>query len=258
MMRLLILLFFSLPVLATDVVQWENIPLPVELHTGQERIVDVGKPVRIGYPAPLEGKVRLQSAGGKIFLLANSPFPATRIQLRDTTSGELILLDIHATEGESPLEPLQLRYEPQAAPSADKTVPVSAPAEPLPVLLVRYAAQNLYAPLRTVEPLPGVTPTPTGLAKNVTTLLPQQPIATMPLAAWKVGETTVTVLRIQNRSAQRITLDPRELQGQFIAAAFQHGWLGAHGLPEDTTVVYLVTRGRAAHALLPEPPEPKP
>lgn len=258
MMRLLLLLFFSLPVLATEVVQWENIPLPVELHTGQERIVDVGKPVRIGYPATLEDKVRLQSAGGKVFLQAFSAFPATRIQLRDTTSGELILLDIHATEGESPLEPLQLRYEPQAAPPADKTVPVSAPAEPLPVLLVRYAAQNLYAPLRTVEPLPGVTPTPTGLAKNVTTLLPQQPIATMPLAAWKVGETTVTVLRIQNRSAQRITLDPRELQGQFIAAAFQHDWLGAHGLPEDTTVVYLVTKGRAAHALLAEPPEHKP
>ncbi|MBF0035508.1 TIGR03749 family integrating conjugative element protein [Citrobacter freundii] len=258
MMRLLLLLFFSLPALATEVVRWENIPLPVELHTGQERIVNVGKPVRIGYPASVEGKVRLQSAGGKVFLLANSPFPATRIQLRDTGSGELLLLDIQATESKSPLEPLQLSYEPQATPPADKTVQISVPTEPLPVLLVRYAAQNLYAPLRTVEALPGVTPTPAGLAKTVTTLLPQHPITTTPLAAWKVDETTVTALLIQNRSAQRITLDPRELQGQFIAATFQHGWLAAYGLPEDTTVVYLITRGSATHALLPEPPEHKP
>jgi integrating conjugative element protein (TIGR03749 family) len=258
MTRLLFLLLFSLPALATDVVQWENIPLPVELHTHQERIVDVGKPVRIGYPATLEGKVRLQSAGGKVFLQAFSAFPATRIQLRDTGSGELILLDIHATEDTSSLEPLQLSYESPTPPTADKTVSVSAPSEPLPVLLVRYAAQSLYAPLRTVETLPGVTPTPTGLAKTITTLLVQQPIATTPLAAWKVGDTTVTALRIQNLSAQRITLDPRELQGQFIAAAFQHDWLGAHGLAEDTTVVYLVTTGSVNHTLLPEPREQKP
>ena len=47
-------LLFSLPAFATEVVQWENIPLPVALHVGQERIVDVGKAVRIGYPASLE------------------------------------------------------------------------------------------------------------------------------------------------------------------------------------------------------------
>lgn len=76
MKPVLFTLLFSFPAFATEVVQWENIPLPVTLHVGQERIVDVGKPVRIGYPATLEGKVRLQSAGGKVFLLANTAFPA--------------------------------------------------------------------------------------------------------------------------------------------------------------------------------------
>ncbi|MDH8576045.1 TIGR03749 family integrating conjugative element protein, partial [Klebsiella pneumoniae] len=103
-----------------------------------------------------------------------------------------------------------------------------------PVLLVRYAAQNLYAPLRTVEALPGVTPAPVRLAKRITTLLPQQPVTAIPLASWQVNATTVTAIRLQNRSGQRITLDPRELQGQFTAAAFQHYWLGPRGLAEDT------------------------
>lgn len=67
MKSVFLVLLFSFPAFATEVVQWENIPLPVTLHVGQERIVDVGKAVRIGYPATLEGKVRLQSAGGKVF-----------------------------------------------------------------------------------------------------------------------------------------------------------------------------------------------
>lgn len=224
MKPVLFALMLSFPAFATEVVQWENIPLPVTLHVGQERIVDVGKPVRIGYPATLEGKVRLQSAGGKVFLLANTSFPSTRIQLRNTDSGELILLDIHAIQNTSPLEPVQISYAPQTSATAKTPVPVTASTEPLPVLLVRYAAQNLYAPLRTVEALPGVTPAPVRLAKRITTLLPQQPVTVIPLASWQVN-----------------------------AAAFQHDWLGPHGLAEDTTVVYLVTEGPVSRALLTEP-----
>lgn len=253
MKSVLLALLFSFPAFATEVVQWENIPIPVTLHVGQERIVDVGKAVRIGYPATLEGKVRLQSAGGKVFLLANAAFPATRIQLRDTSSGELILLDIQTTQNTEPLEPVQISYAPLTTTAISASVPATTSTEPLPVLLVRYAAQNLYAPLRTFEALPGVTPAPVRLAKRITTLLPQQPVTAIPLASWQINATTVTAIRLQNRSGQRITLDPRELQGPFIAAAFQHDWLGPRGLAEDTTVVYLVTEGPVSRALLPEP-----
>ena len=147
---------------------------------------------------------------------------------------------------------MQISYAPQTPATAKTPVPVIASTEPLPVLLVRYAAQNLYAPLRTVEALPGVTPAPVRLAKRITTLLPQQPVTATPMASWQVNATTVTAIRLQNQSGQRITLDPRELQGQFTAAAFQHDWLGPRGLPEDTTVVYLVTEGPVSRALLSE------
>ena len=43
MKSVFLVLLFSFPAFATEVVQWENIPLPVTLHVGQERIVDVGK-----------------------------------------------------------------------------------------------------------------------------------------------------------------------------------------------------------------------
>ncbi|HBN5891183.1 TPA: DUF3438 family protein, partial [Escherichia coli] len=38
---------------------------------------------------------------------------------------------------------------------------------------------------------------------------------------------------------------------------FQHRWLGASGTPEDTTTVYLVTKGRPDNAFLPEPVKAK-
>lgn len=34
---------------ATELVQWQRLPLQVELHTGHERVVFVNKNVRVGY-----------------------------------------------------------------------------------------------------------------------------------------------------------------------------------------------------------------
>ncbi|EBP4342161.1 TIGR03749 family integrating conjugative element protein [Salmonella enterica] len=265
---------FSLPLLlchsaanATELVQWQRLPLPVALHTGHERVIFVNRNVRVGYPAELDGKLRIQSSGGTVYLRASEDFPDTRLQLSDMDSGELILLDVHASAGEK-LEPLELRYDDAvwrndvraaeaegASATAQPSVP-QEPAGPLPVVLTRYAAQRLYAPLRTVEPLAGITPVPVRLPATLTTLLPTEPVTATPLAAWRLGDTTVTAIKLQNRSQPRIDLDPRALQGQFLTATFQHNWLGAHGTPEDTTVVYLVTDGSADSAVVPEPPAP--
>ncbi|ECF1702296.1 TIGR03749 family integrating conjugative element protein [Salmonella enterica subsp. enterica] len=259
------LLFCHSAVNATELMQWQRLPLPVELHTGHERVIFVNRNVRVGYPAELDGKLRIQSSGGTVYLRAEADFPDTRLQLSDMDSGELILLDIRASAGEE-LEPLELRYDDAVwrndagtTEDADAVAPApeqQEPAGPLPVVLTRYAAQRLYAPLRTVEPLVGITPVPVRLPATLTTLLPTEPVTATPLAAWRLGDTTVTAIKLQNRSQPRIDLDPRALQGQFLTATFQHSWLGAHGTPDDTTVVYLVTDGSADRAVVPEPPAP--
>ncbi len=46
---------------------------------------------------------------------------------------------------------------------------------PLPVQLTRYAAQHLYAPLRTVEAVPGISPVSLKPAV-ITSLLPSEPV----------------------------------------------------------------------------------
>jgi integrating conjugative element protein (TIGR03749 family) len=119
-------------------------------------------------------------------------------------------------------------------------------------VLTRFAAQNLYAPLRTVEPLPGVMRVNLRRDLDLGTLMPTLPVRALALASWRLEDQWVTAVRLTNTSAGWVTLDPRVLQGDFLTATFQHEALGPRGTPEDTTVLYLVTRGRGlAQSLLP-------
>lgn len=137
--RPLLILLVALPLHAVELVKWERIPLPVALNIGQERIVFVDRNVRVGYPAALEGKLRIQSSNGTLYLLASQSFAATRLQLQDTENGELILLDVSASKGEHIREPMRIVREEKKTPDAKSdAVPEPLPSTPLPVALTRY------------------------------------------------------------------------------------------------------------------------
>jgi len=257
----------SRPAQADELMKWERVPLQISLKAGQERVIFVDKNVRVGFPPALNGKLRVQSTGGAVYLKADSDFPQTRLQLQDMESGEVILLDVRTTATAS-AEPVKIVYSGDvstassaAAGTVQKAASDSTQAKrkkvsykaPVPVLLTRYAAQNLYAPVRTVEAVPGIHPVNPHLPSRITTLYPSAPVTVSPVAGWGVAGRTVIALRIRNSSSQKVVLDPRELQGQFVTATFQHRWLGAAGTPEDTTTLYLVTAGRPDDAFIREP-----
>ncbi|EBF8098491.1 TIGR03749 family integrating conjugative element protein [Salmonella enterica] len=269
--------FAALPAQAVELVKWERIPLPVALHVGQERIVFVNRNVRVGFPPELKGKLRVQSTGGAVYLQPGEQFSRTRLVLQDVENGEMILLDIRADEGKNVLEPVSLVYQGEVSSSTGNNDVVatdnqplktgerqsaSKPKEkksatPLPVALTRYAAQSLYAPSRTIEPLPGVHSISLALPDKLTSLLPSESVEVRPLAAWGLQGYSVVALTLRNQRPEKVVLDPRRLQGNFYSATFQHRWLGASGTPEDTTTVYLVTKGRPDAAFLPEPVKAK-
>lgn len=252
---------------ATEILHWERLPLAVPLVVGQERVVFVDRNVRIGVPPAVGARLRVQSAAGAIYLRANEPIEPTRLQLQDADTGSVILLDIvaePAQRGQPPLEPVRILE----SPSADiwqhvddqragdvNTAPAMDRQTPVPVILTRYAAQSLYAPLRTVEPVPGIARVNLRRDLALNTLLLTLPVRAQALAAWRLDDLWVSAVRLHNTTAHWLDLDPRALQGAFAAATFQHGTLGPSGTPEDTTVVYLITRGYGlAQALLPASP----
>lgn len=249
---------------AIEILRWDRLPLAVSLVVGQERVllIDRNKMLRVGVPAHLKERLRIQSAGGAVYLLANAPIEPSRLQLQDAASGEIILLDITAkpgAAGQSPLEPIKIvdaeqedRRERNAIDQQIASGRQAATATPIPAVLTRYAAQSLYAPLRTVEPLAGVTPVPLRRDLAVDTLLPTVPVQAVALAAWRLDNYWVTAVKLTHIRNGWIHLDPRSLQGDFIAATFQHPNLGPAGNSTDTTVAYLVTRSHGlAESLLP-------
>jgi len=253
---------------AVEILRWERLPLAVPLIVGQERVVFIDRNVRVGVPANLRDHLRVQSAAGAIYLRASDPIAPTRLQLQDVESGSLLLLDIVAEppkDGQQPLEPLRVveaavsakRYGITSSQGSDEPKdtekPPAMPREtPIPVVLTRYAAQNLYAPLRTVESAPGIARANLRRDLPLETLLPTLPVRVRALAAWRLEDQWVTAVRLTNTSERWIDLDPRALQGDFTAATFQHPNLGPSDQSTDTTVLYLVTRNHGlSESLLP-------
>ncbi|EJB2452784.1 TIGR03749 family integrating conjugative element protein [Salmonella enterica] len=259
---------------AVELMKWERIPLQIPLTVGQERVIFVDKNVRVGFPDSLNGKLRIQSSSGTVYLDARAAFPSTRLVLKNVENGEMILLDVSASEGKTVREPVQLVYqgtvssassasqstvsdtqEPRQNGEPEETATKNKPVlnGPLPVVLTRYAAQTLYAPLRTVEPVAGIHALPLRLPSGLSALYPVAPLVMTPLAAWGLGDYSVVAVKVRNPGVTKVVLDPRNLSGRFIAATFQHRWLGEAGRPEDTTTLYLVVKGRPESAFPAEP-----
>jgi len=194
--------------------------------------------------------------------------PVGDVVLQDAETGALMLVDVTAAAaapGAAPLEPIriidatrQAERDEKDRRDCGKSAPCAADfmqaasGTPVPVVLTRYAAQSLYAPLRTIEEVAGIVPV--ALPRNLTleTLLPGLAIRAKALAAWRLADHWVTAVRLTHTAQGWLTLDPRTLQGDFVAATFQHPTLGPAGESTDTTVVYIVTRGHGlAEALLP-------
>ncbi|EGF5178123.1 TIGR03749 family integrating conjugative element protein [Salmonella enterica] len=270
---IILVLWFS-SAQAVELMKWERIPLLIPLSVDHERVVFVDRNVRVGFPAALNGKLRVQSSGGAVYLQASEPFEQTRLQLQDVESGEIILLDITAKNDNKVPEPVRLVYSGDVSSVSEKGIQKGSSVSsgssdaadnnktarkapvyhaPLPVVLTRYAAQSLYAPLRTVEAVPGIHPVNLRLPSRLTTLYPSENVVISPAGAWGIQDLNVVALKIRNRSSSKVILDARTLSGSFVSATFQHRWLGAVGTPEDTTTLYLVVRGRPENAFIAEP-----
>lgn len=263
---------------AVEIRRWERLPLAIPLVVGQERVIFVDRNVRVGLPRSLKDKLRVQSTGGTVYLLASKPIEPSRLQLQDAANGEILLLDIAATpasEGLPALEPVRIvpgetppkhygrdrselsqaaaERQEAANESDDEDEPALPRREtPIPVVLTRYAAQTLYAPLRTVEPVDGIAQVRLDRRLDLSNLLPTLPVEASALGAWRLDDHWVTAVKLRNRTQQRLVLDPRELLGDFATATFQHPDLDRRGAAGDTTVLYLVTREHGlAQALIP-------
>lgn len=239
---------------------WRGEPIGVRLQIDAERIVhfpDAGgvRAGLIGGPVP---GLQIQPLGNRLYLRARQPFARTRL-LAQTGRGQSLLLDL-SVKADAAADPGTLEILTAATPApadppgaaliparraADRPLRDVTGAEPVGyVALVRHAAQTLYAPERLIPPEGSILRVPLH-SRQAPHLVRGGQIEATPLAAWRAagprGPLWVTAVRLRNRRAAGVDLDPRDLRGIWRASAFQHGHLGPAGLETDVTAVYLVS-----------------
>ena len=226
-------------------VVWRKTPIAIPLVVGEERLVHFPDSVSIGLPQSLTPLLRSQSINGTLYLLAGQPFESTRVMGRSENGGAVFVLDISAAlDGDErpPLPDVQVVLESSKA-EVDGVVSDTDTSNPFSqwgyVALTRFAAQQLYAPERLIPNTPGVVAIPVKDAP--VDLLRGGSVEAVPVAAWKAGSRYVTAVRLTNRTAKAVILDPRELRGAWLAATFQHNRLLPSGGDADTSAVYLIS-----------------
>jgi integrating conjugative element protein (TIGR03749 family) len=211
-------------------------------------------------PAGLADTVRTQVVAGTVYWVAKSEFTPQRIQVRDTATGQIYLVDLSArssastapvivTQGAAPAQMDGSAGGMASAPAAVAAGTVTAPKMPTYDYgaLTRFAAQSLYAPRRLAPTLPGVFQAP--VDGRPIDLVRGESIQATPLIAWRSGNLHITAVRLRNMGMSPVILDPRSLRGLWVAATFQHARLFPKGDEADTTAVYLISAKPFEHAL---------
>lgn len=242
---------------------WRGTPIRVDLRLNTERTVRVPGATQLrsgllGGPVP---GLRVQALGDHLYLKAEQPFAATRLIVQPD-AGPSILLDLAADQRFPAGAPLEVLTNPASATgnAADSAsvVPQTIDRPVGYVALVRHAAQSLYAPTRLIPRSTTIARAPLPFHDAID-LVRGGHIEAQPVAAWRTngpqGPLWLAAIKLRNTLARPVTLDPRDLRGQWRAASFQHARLGATGDPTDTTTVYLVADQRPAAALAPFVPK---
>lgn len=230
-----------------DHVVWTNIPITLVLPVGVERRIDFPTAVDIEWPDHVQRNTdNLQiRENGSVYWTAGKSFSRQRVNVfsRDGT-GKSWLLDVEARP-DAPARTLVILDDRFDRGKNEEMRPSSKTGGHHydGVDLVRFAAQNLYAPSRRLlKPLPGVVRIP--VETRDFPLFRGGNLSTAPIAQWKapgIPTMYVTAIRITSNSLDSVFLDPRELRGNWISATPQHGEVRPAGEHGDTTVWYLLS-----------------
>jgi len=229
----------------TERIEWKKIPIKLNLKVGHERLIHFPSPIKIGLPGRLQPLLRAQSVDGTLYLLANNPFDTTRVMVREIETGKIYLFDFTASKEGGQTDPVQIYSAGNSNSKLNGTeLLINKGAHPAfkqysYVDLTRYASRQLYAPARLLKNLPGITRTP--ITRKPVNLIHGGAIEATPLVAWRTGSLYLTALKLTNRTDQPQTLDPRDIRGTWLSAAFQHNRLLPAGNEADTTAVYLIS-----------------
>lgn len=224
-----------------DRLEWDKVPLKLDLEVGTERFLHFSFPVDVGIPDNLVDQIRVQVVGNSVYLTATQTFDRQRFLLRSREDGTVMVFDIKA-------DSVKLRSEHVYINDASSSKLVKAKQHWTPARLTQFAARIMYSPQRLRLSSKGLTQAP--LPKKINGLIRHENIQTQPYASWKTENGLyVTVVVLTNTTNQPVELHPSMLRGRWVAATFHHYRLLPNTTIANVTALYLISKEPFAQAL---------
>ncbi len=258
-------LLASALVQATEIIHYDNKPVTIKLHKGEERMIQFGDHVEVGITKgqQLKRLFRVQSAQGAVHFLPHEEFGRQRVQIKRLSDGRVILLDLISEpkpKRSDDLEDVKVLLDSENV-VAEEDMQESDDSNGngyqdiiiTPVDLTRYVSQRLYGPTRLQKDLQGITESAIDVEGAIRIFKGENKLNTVSKAvvAYSGGGHNIAGIMIRNISNKSVQLDYLDLNLPFSHATFQHHALAPAGYPGDSTVMYLVTERSLKEALHP-------
>ncbi len=231
-------------------------PLPISLSIGHERRITFDHPIYVDVPESLT-TLSTQIVGPNLYWKASNPFESVRIVVGEEGGNRIYLINLNAVQQDHAAPQLIVSDNRTVKNDGDKSMEqegATAFDSKDPKIgyggLFRYSAIQLYAPQRLRE---------TGQRSNLTNapipagrihhLIRQHKVITEPIKAWQNDTHYVTALLVTNATDRPITLDPREIRGEILAARFQRNHLEPAGSIGDATTLFLISKRPLAESV---------
>jgi integrating conjugative element protein (TIGR03749 family) len=280
----------ALPLLLLASLSWaetrrvyDDKPLSIAVPVKKEVRIVFPQDVNIQIPTELQSKIsHLVPDSQTLYWTAKESFAPVRLIATALDGGKVYVVDI-AADAKNPVDDIRIE-DPAviAALHAEKNKPVSrllpssdanfegqinsalynsndnAPDEkplsdPAEAILMRFAAQTLYAPSRLIpaDNRISVASMPS-IAKTFPLIQSTQGerFTVEPVGAWTGFNRYVTAVLIVNQTAAFLQFDHTQVRGNFTHITAQHINIGPRGSLEDRTTVYLISDVPFAEAIL--------
>ncbi len=228
-----------------DHVVWDGIPIAFSVSVGQERILKFPGSVTLNNSNArlTTDKVSIQNNAGFLYIFAKKSFEPIRLDFTLLSTGQVILVDLSAEKNASdtPVSVVLSDNNSQNTTSNNTHQYQNNIQSVNDVTLMRYAIQHLYAPQRLISHNDSITRVPMETQRSVN-LFDDKSAMAMPLISWNAGDLYVTAVLLKNNWDEKILLNPRNINGNFIAASFYPSRIiNPKGSNNDRSTVFLVS-----------------
>jgi integrating conjugative element protein (TIGR03749 family) len=190
-------------------------------------------------------QLRIINNDQSIYLTALKSFPRTRIYVTLQDSSEVMLLDLSIDKNAT--STTQYIAFNQTVVTALPDVPLVSPEfdNISDVDRIRFAFQQVYAPVRLLKEMPRYVRAPMNTEPFVTDLVYGDKVIAHPTASWRMGDRIVTVVFLRNKYPHTTKIDlQQDLCGNWQSATiYPRATLKTYGeLLQDSATLFLVSQ----------------